>query len=82
MQNDNRDHYTIAGNDVIAQGTDLKVSILTLSAGQCVPWHHHSNVSDRFLLHERPDGGGDARAACHPCAQARRDLHGSTKELR
>jgi quercetin dioxygenase-like cupin family protein len=54
MQNNNRDHYTIAGDDVIAQGTDLKVSILTLSAGQCVPWHHHSNVSDRFFCMEGP----------------------------
>jgi hypothetical protein len=54
MQHDNRDHYTIAADEIIAEGTDLKVSILTLTAGQCVPWHHHSNVSDRFFCMEGP----------------------------
>ena len=54
MQHDNLDHYTIAADEIIAEGTDVKVSILTLSAGQSVPWHHHSNVSDRFFCMEGP----------------------------
>src|SRR6516225_4213624 len=54
MQHDNPDHYTIAADEIIAKGIDLKVSILTLTAGQCVPWHHHSNVSDRFFCMEGP----------------------------
>ena len=54
MQHDNLDHYTIAADEIIAKGTDLKVSILTLTASQCVPWRHHSNVSDRFFCMEGP----------------------------
>ena len=54
MQTRNRASYTIAGDEVIAESTNLKVSILTLAAGQCVPWHHPSNVSDRFFCMEGP----------------------------
>lgn len=52
MQHDNLEHYSIAADEVLAQDTQIKVSILTLSAGQHVPWHHHSNVSDRFFCME------------------------------
>jgi mannose-6-phosphate isomerase-like protein (cupin superfamily) len=54
MQNLNRGSYTIARDEVVAEGADLRVSILTLAAGQCVPWRHHSNTSDRFFCMEGP----------------------------
>jgi hypothetical protein len=32
----------------------LRVRILALSAVQCVPWHHHSNIADTFLCMRGP----------------------------
>ena len=40
MQTRSRGDYTIAGRELIAEGTDLRVQVLTLAAGQCVPWHY------------------------------------------
>lgn len=54
MKNRNRGSCTIAGSEVVAEGADLRVSILTLAAGQCVPWHYHSEISDRFFCMEGP----------------------------
>jgi quercetin dioxygenase-like cupin family protein len=54
MENRNKGSFTIAGDEVVAEGADLRVSILTLAAGQCVPWHSHSNISDRFFCMEGP----------------------------
>ena len=54
MKNRNRGSYTIAGSEVVAEGADLRVSILTLADGQCVPWHYHSEISDRFFCMEGP----------------------------
>jgi hypothetical protein len=38
MQTRNRGDYTIAGCELVAEGADLRVQVLTLAAGQCVPW--------------------------------------------
>jgi quercetin dioxygenase-like cupin family protein len=54
MQNRNRGSYEIAGSEVVAEGADLRVSVLTLAAGQCVPWHYHSEISDQFVCLEGP----------------------------
>jgi quercetin dioxygenase-like cupin family protein len=54
MQNRNRGSYTIKGRETIAEGADLRVSILTLDAGECVPWHSHSEVADDFVCMEGP----------------------------
>lgn len=37
---------------MVAEGADLRVQVLTLAAGQCVPWHHHSEVTDNFVCLE------------------------------
>ena len=36
----------------MAEGTDLRVQVLTLAAGQSVPWHRHSEVTDSFVCLE------------------------------
>ena len=54
MQDNSRGNYEIAGREVVAEGADLRVSVLTLAAGQCVPWHYHSEVSDSFVCLEGP----------------------------
>lgn len=40
------DRRTIAGTD------DLVVKVFTLAAGQEIPWHYHSNVTDTFFCLE------------------------------
>ena len=52
MQNRNRGSYEIAGSEIVAEGADLRVSVLTLAAGQCVPWHYHSDITDNFVCLE------------------------------
>ena len=54
MQTRNRGDYTIAGCELVAEGADLRVQVLTLAAGQCVPWHYHSEISDSFVCLEGP----------------------------
>ena len=41
--------YTISDRDLVAEADGLRVSILTLGAGEAVPWHYHSNVADIFV---------------------------------
>jgi len=54
MQNRNRGSYEIAGSEIVAEGSDLRVSVLTLAAGQYVPWHYHSDITDSFVCLEGP----------------------------
>ena len=54
MQTRNRGDYTIAGHELVAEGADLRVQVLTLAAGQCVPWHYHTEISDSFVCLEGP----------------------------
>lgn len=49
-----RGSYEIAGRETVAEGKDLRVLILTLAAGQCVPWHYHSEIADSFVCLEGP----------------------------
>lgn len=44
----------IAGYETIMEGTDMRAVVLTLAAGQCVPWHFHSDIADRFYCLEGP----------------------------
>ncbi len=44
----------IAGYETVMEGADMRASVLTLAAGQCVPWHYHSEISDRFFCLEGP----------------------------
>lgn len=44
--------YTIAGQEIITETDNLRVSVLTLDPGDKVPWHYHSNVDDVFVCVE------------------------------
>jgi mannose-6-phosphate isomerase-like protein (cupin superfamily) len=54
MKNRNRGNYTIKAHETVAEGADLRVSILTLDPGECVPWHSHSEITDDFVCMEGP----------------------------
>jgi quercetin dioxygenase-like cupin family protein len=49
-----RGSYEIAGREVVAEGSDLRVQVLTLGPGQSVPWHYHSEVADSFVCLDGP----------------------------
>jgi len=44
----------VSGFDVVMEGADMRALVLTLAAGECVPWHYHSNISDRFFCLDGP----------------------------
>lgn len=48
----NRGRYEIEDRELVAEGADLRVQVLTLAPGQCVPWHYHSEVTDSFVCLE------------------------------
>jgi quercetin dioxygenase-like cupin family protein len=54
MQVRSRGTYVIAGEEVVAEGADLRVHVLTLDAGQSIPWHYHSEITDQFLCLDGP----------------------------
>lgn len=54
MQVRSRSDYEIAGREIVAEGADLRVQVLTLAEGQCVPWHYHSEITDSFVCLEGP----------------------------
>jgi quercetin dioxygenase-like cupin family protein len=47
-----RGSYEIENRELVAEGADLRVQVLTLTPGQCVPWHYHSEVTDSFVCLE------------------------------
>jgi quercetin dioxygenase-like cupin family protein len=44
----------IADIERVMDGADMRASILTLAAGECVPWHYHSSITDSFVCLEGP----------------------------
>jgi quercetin dioxygenase-like cupin family protein len=44
----------IAGREVVMEGHDMRAVVLTLAAGQCIPWHYHSDITDSFVCLEGP----------------------------
>src|ERR1700686_4110990 len=54
MQVRSRSHYEIAERELVAEGADLRVQVLTLASGQAVPWHYHNEVTDSFVCLEGP----------------------------
>ena len=49
METRTRGSYEIAGREIVAEGADVRVTVLTLAAGQCVPWRYHNEVADTFV---------------------------------
>ena len=46
--------YEIERRETVAEVPGLRVRILTLDAGQCVPWHHHYEITDTFFCMQGP----------------------------
>jgi len=46
--------YEVAAYETWAETPELRMVVLTLAAGQEVPWHWHSNVSDTFFCMQGP----------------------------
>ena len=44
----------ITGYERVMEGADMRASVLTLAAGECVPWHYHSTITDSFVCLEGP----------------------------
>ena len=46
--------YELERRELVAESAGLRVQILTVAAGQCVPWHEHSNITDTFVCLDGP----------------------------
>tara|TARA_R110002167_G_scaffold47882_1_gene141472 strand:- start:1109 stop:1462 length:354 start_codon:yes stop_codon:yes gene_type:complete len=46
--------YTVRRREPILDTGEVRVTQFTLDAGQCVPWHHHTVISDTFVCIEGP----------------------------
>ena len=46
--------YPLENRELVAEAPGLRMQILTLAAGQEVPWHWHSEVTDTFWCMEGP----------------------------
>ena len=46
--------YTAQERVTIAESPTLRVRKITLRAGECVPWHVHSQITDRILCIRGP----------------------------
>ena len=44
----------IAGREAIMEGSDMRVSVLTLETGDSIPWHYHNEITDAFVCLEGP----------------------------
>ena len=44
----------IESEEIIAKVTDLRALILTMGPGQCLSWHHHSEVTETIFCSEGP----------------------------
>jgi quercetin dioxygenase-like cupin family protein len=48
MNEATRNPYNVRSIHVVARGTDVLVREYTLDPGEEVPWHRHSEVSDKY----------------------------------
>src|SRR5215831_13988633 len=44
----------VSGFETVMEGADMRALVLTLAAGECVPWHYHSDTMDRFFCLSGP----------------------------
>ncbi|HEX5317548.1 MAG TPA: cupin domain-containing protein [Stellaceae bacterium] len=54
MQSRNRGEYELSHRELVAEGADLRVQVLTLAAGQSIPWHYHSEITDQMVCLDGP----------------------------
>ena len=43
-----------AARETVMEGQDMRAVVLTLAAGQSIPWHYHSDITDSFVCLEGP----------------------------
>jgi quercetin dioxygenase-like cupin family protein len=41
-------------SETVMDGADMRAKVYTLAAGQRIPWHYHSNISDLFFCLDGP----------------------------
>ena len=41
--------YSIADHDIVAEADGMRVQVMTIGAGEEVPWHYHTAVTDVFV---------------------------------
>jgi len=46
--------YPAAQRETLAEVPGLRVRLLALSKGQCVPWHYHTQITDTFFCMRGP----------------------------
>jgi len=46
--------YQAKKRETIAEAPNLRVRMLVLDEGQCVPWHYHNNITDTFFCMQGP----------------------------
>ena len=44
----------IADRELVMEGKDMRVQVLTLGQNDCIPWHYHSEITDSFVCLEGP----------------------------
>ncbi len=49
MSEDAKSEYEVEQRETVAEVPGLRVRLLTLGAGQNVPWHLHTTISDTFF---------------------------------
>ena len=42
----------IANRELVMEGEDMRVPVLTLGENDCIPWHYHSEIKDAFVCLE------------------------------
>ena len=46
--------YSVSDRAMIVETPDLRVQLFTLAAGEEVPWHYHTVISDTFFCLDGP----------------------------
>ena len=46
--------YAARKRETIAEAPNLRVRLLSLGEGQCVPWHYHNNITGTFFCMQGP----------------------------
>ena len=58
--------YSITGRETVAEADGMRVQIMTLGAGEVIPWHYHTTITDVFVglegQHSLPAGDPPAHA--------------------
>ena len=43
-------NYTVKNIEVVAKGADIQARIFTLTPGEVIPWHRHSESTDHYFV--------------------------------